>query len=240
MATVTGLTAERMKEMEDATVVDADVVGGNLILTTKGGSTIDAGAVTGPTGPPGPPGVSAIIGEMRMTILTSVPAGWFLMNGQKILNAATLYPTLWAAAPAAWKTGSDLTLPDTSRRHIIGSTNNAPGEVGGNDSITLAVAHLPSHTHADGTLTTSAAGSHSHEPSNGSYNFAIHRTGTADTPSGNAAASTTYGITFTGTTSVAPNHSHTVTGNTAATGSGTPYEHRPKYMTVNMMIFAGP
>lgn len=49
MATVTGLTAERMQEIIDATIVDADVVGTHLILTKEDGSTIDAGVV-GSTG----------------------------------------------------------------------------------------------------------------------------------------------------------------------------------------------
>lgn len=50
MATVTGLTAERMQEIIDATIVDADVVGDNLILTKDDGSTIDAGNVRGDAG----------------------------------------------------------------------------------------------------------------------------------------------------------------------------------------------
>lgn len=49
MATVTGLTAARMQEIIDATIVDADIIGGHLILTKDDGSTYDAGAV-GPAG----------------------------------------------------------------------------------------------------------------------------------------------------------------------------------------------
>lgn len=50
MATITGLTAERMQEIIDATIVDADVIGDNLILTKDDGSTIDAGNVRGNAG----------------------------------------------------------------------------------------------------------------------------------------------------------------------------------------------
>jgi microcystin-dependent protein len=53
MATVTGLTAERMLEIEDASVVGGSVVGTNLILHTHGGDDIDAGSITGPMGPSG-------------------------------------------------------------------------------------------------------------------------------------------------------------------------------------------
>lgn len=55
MATITGLTAARMQEIIDSTIVDADVVGDNLILTKDDGSTIDAGSVRGPAGAPGAP-----------------------------------------------------------------------------------------------------------------------------------------------------------------------------------------
>lgn len=60
MATVTGLTKDRMVEMENATVIDGDVIGDNLMLTTRGGTQINAGNVRGPQGtngtqgPPGP------------------------------------------------------------------------------------------------------------------------------------------------------------------------------------------
>lgn len=51
MATVTGLTAARMAEIEAASVIDGDVVGDNLILTKKDGTQINAGVVKGPPGP---------------------------------------------------------------------------------------------------------------------------------------------------------------------------------------------
>lgn len=57
MATVTGLTAARMQEIEDASVVGGEVdLDGDLILTKHDGSEINAGAVVGPAGPTGPAG----------------------------------------------------------------------------------------------------------------------------------------------------------------------------------------
>lgn len=53
MATVTGFTAERMLEMEDATIISGEVVGDDLILETKDGTPINAGNVRGPIGPSG-------------------------------------------------------------------------------------------------------------------------------------------------------------------------------------------
>jgi hypothetical protein len=54
--TVTVFTAGRMQEIEDTTIVDGDVVGDNLHLTTRAGTVIDAGNVRGPQGIQGPQG----------------------------------------------------------------------------------------------------------------------------------------------------------------------------------------
>jgi hypothetical protein len=54
LATITGLTKDRMITMENATVIDGDVVGDDLILKTRGGSNINAGNVRGPVGAAGP------------------------------------------------------------------------------------------------------------------------------------------------------------------------------------------
>lgn len=66
MTTVTGLTADRMIAIEQASVVDGDVIGNDLILTTKGGTQINAGNVRGPKGDPGPVGTD-------LAVLTAKP-----------------------------------------------------------------------------------------------------------------------------------------------------------------------
>lgn len=62
MATVTGLTAQRMIEMEAQTVIDGSVQGDNLILVTRGGTPIDAGNVRGPKGDTGATGAAGAVG----------------------------------------------------------------------------------------------------------------------------------------------------------------------------------
>lgn len=62
MATVNGLTKERMLAIEAASVVDGDVVGDNLVLTRHDGSTIVAGSVRGPQGNPGTNGINMTAG----------------------------------------------------------------------------------------------------------------------------------------------------------------------------------
>lgn len=60
MATITGYTAERMKEIEDSTVVEGFIDGnGHLILRRRDGVEIDGGPVMGPQGPVGPTGPGA-------------------------------------------------------------------------------------------------------------------------------------------------------------------------------------
>lgn len=56
MAQVTGFTAERMLEIQNATIVDANIVGNDLILTRFDETTINVGPVVGPAGPEGDPG----------------------------------------------------------------------------------------------------------------------------------------------------------------------------------------
>lgn len=65
MATITGLTAERMLEIEGQTVIGGEIVGDHLILHKHDGTTVDTGPFPpGPQGPPGPAG-GMIPGEVR-------------------------------------------------------------------------------------------------------------------------------------------------------------------------------
>lgn len=80
MATVTGYTAERMKQIEDKAVVDGEVQGDNLILFQHDGTNIDAGNVRGPKGDRGPTGE---VSEAELAAVTgpSANAGNDLTNG---------------------------------------------------------------------------------------------------------------------------------------------------------------
>lgn len=53
MATVTGYTAARMKQIEDETVVNAYLDGDDLVFKTREGTTINVGSVRGPKGDDG-------------------------------------------------------------------------------------------------------------------------------------------------------------------------------------------
>lgn len=78
MATVSGLTAARMLEIEAASVVDGEIVGDNLILTKHDATTINAGNVRGPQGPAGPTGPAGPV----PSYVTSLPGS--PSNGDEI------------------------------------------------------------------------------------------------------------------------------------------------------------
>lgn len=109
MATITGLTAERMQEIENASVVDGEIVSGHLILTKFDGTTIDAGPVLGPAGPQGPTGPAGgqIPGEVKLwpgSVLPSVTdyGHWAWANGA--VYAVATYPKAAANISPAWRT----------------------------------------------------------------------------------------------------------------------------------------
>ncbi|MCU1389477.1 MAG: putative transrane protein [Ilumatobacteraceae bacterium] len=85
-------------------------------------------------------------GTIRATINASADTGWLLLN-QTVSNAQTLYPVLWGIAPAAWKSGSSLVLPNVTDRTLLGSGTTALGAVGGANTKTIGANNLPTHTH---------------------------------------------------------------------------------------------
>lgn len=175
MATVTGLTAERMAEIEAQSIVDGEIVGDNLILKRFDDATIDAGSVRGPQGIQGPIGevsqaeldaaIEALETSIESQILAAVPAGvpldyvgtvappgFLLMEGQAVIDADTLYPVLWSRVPAGWKSGTTLNMPDTRGRVSVSRNPSdtdfdTVGEVGGAKTVTLTIGHMPNHGH---------------------------------------------------------------------------------------------
>lgn len=117
MATITGLTKDRMLEIEASSVVDGEVVGGNLILSAHDGTTINAGSVVGPAGPAGPAGpsgISAIPGEVRMwsgSVLPSLATygKWVWADGA-VYSIAT-YPIAAGHIDDVWDTFAGASSP---------------------------------------------------------------------------------------------------------------------------------
>ena len=115
MTTVTSLTADRMLAIEAASVVDGDVIGGNLILTKHDGSQIDAGPVQGPAGPQGP------IGQ-DLQVLNSVPVLDVGLSGQIRAGRqfiAADFTNLGLSAPAGLWNLSDLSDASGNGRNLL-------------------------------------------------------------------------------------------------------------------------
>lgn len=89
-------------------------------------------------------------GEIRATIAATAPAGWLICTGQALASADALYPALWSVAPAAWKSGTTLTLPDLRGRTLFGAGGGVYttlGTAAGANSKTISAANLPPHSH---------------------------------------------------------------------------------------------
>lgn len=87
MATVNGYTAEHTDVVFDATVIDGEVIGDDLVLLTRGGAAINAGNVRGPAGAPGAGGGGF---EQEQTFATASDT-WIMahMQGTKGVNVYT-------------------------------------------------------------------------------------------------------------------------------------------------------
>lgn len=101
-------------------------------------------------------------GTIAATIKSSADTGWLLLNGATVTSASSLYPALWAVAPAAWKSGSSLLLPNMANRHLSGQdTGDTLGASSGSNTRQIASGNLPTHTHTLSAHTHTMA-SHSH------------------------------------------------------------------------------
>jgi hypothetical protein len=125
MATVTGFTAEKMLEIENETVNDGEIVGDNLILTTRDGTPIDAGNVRGPkgdkgdTGSQGAQGVTGPEGPRGQT----GPVGWLVAHSE----APVLANTYSEITLASFVVTPDYKIGDRLRFVQFGSTVTNPG-----------------------------------------------------------------------------------------------------------------
>ena len=121
MATITGLTAERMLEIEGATVIGGEIVNGHLILHKHDGTTVDTGPLpAGPQGPVGPSG-GQIPGEIRMWSGSTLPleANWgvWVWADGAVYDVAT-YPEAASYIAPEWRTFGGASDPGASNFRV--------------------------------------------------------------------------------------------------------------------------
>lgn len=129
--------------------------------------------------------------------LSNPPAGWALCDG----NNGT---------------------PDLTNKFIVGAGNQySTGDTGGQNSVVLSEAQLPSHVHSSGGYSTSTDGAHTH-----TYTPSIQDLGHS---SGNFATNKS-GSTTTTSTSTDGAHSHgSMSNSSGQTGGDGAHENRPEF-----------
>lgn len=85
-------------------------------------------------------------GTIKGYIGTVAPLGYLMLNGATVAGASSAYPSLWAVAPASWKAGVDLNLPNMASTFLAGAVAGAVGGAGGSNSHALTAAELPAST----------------------------------------------------------------------------------------------
>ena len=161
----------------------------------------------------------------------TAPNGWMLCYGQAV--SRTTFAAAFAVIGTKYGAGDGATtfnLPDCRGRvtagrddmggadakrlsDFFGAVARTLGGVLGAASHVLTLAQLPAHTHPAGSLTTTAAGEHTHTSYLGSS-----RDNGDPGPYVGTAPSEPNGSN--GSTSAAGNHVHGVTGSTGSNGSG--------------------
>jgi microcystin-dependent protein len=205
MATVTGLTAARMAEIEGASVISGEIVADHLILTKFDGTTIDAGALpAGPTGPQGPSGVSSIPGEIKAWPGTTLPVQgtygkWVWADGA-VYSSAT-YPIASGHIHPNWKTAygqsdpgaGNFRVPDL-RGLVLAGLDAMPGGTRANRmtravAITIAnktgeethiitVNEMANHAHIMGTAAAGSGNAGATDDGTAGYGYGNKKTGT--------------------------------------------------------------
>jgi len=182
------------------------------------------------------------VGTIAMYGGATAPTGWLLCDG----TSTSGYTALAAIVGA--------TTPDLKGRFAIGD-NSTLTLLGTGGSTTIAEANLPSHKHAVSLTSGTQSANHSHSISitDPGHDHDINRTtsassGAHDNANDYVAAGTNAATTGTSTAVIASattgisasagnqsaDHTHSVSGDTATTGSGTAY-YQP-YVVVNYII----
>lgn len=138
-----------------------------------------------------------------------VPPGGIIMWSGTVANI----PNNWALCDGTNGT------PDLRDRFIVGAGSTyTPGDIGGADSVTLAVDNIPAHSHSGGT---GAAGAHGHTGSTASAGDHGHTMGGAGGHSHSTGSAGSH--SHTGSTNTTGSHTHAVAANTTGAGGALLY-----------------
>jgi len=204
---------------------------------------------TGPQGPPGVPGTGvAFLGQIAPTALATAAAGWLMCDGSACTSTyASLRAALIASGSPYGLSGSDPLLPNLNAGRVpIGKNASHPlGQSGGAESVALAVAEMPSHSHGGATAGSDRSLSHTHSvvgslvnprgggviPNAANQYFGAGGYTAVDGWYVQDASAWGLSAAAAGT----PDHLHAIT----AQGGGGAHNNMPPFVAVNYVIFAG-
>lgn len=251
MTTVTSFTAARMLEIENETIVNAELDGDDLILITREGTEINVGSVrgaTGATGTTGGAGAGFAVGQLGQFPKSTLPSGWLACDGTT--KSIATYPALAAYLGTTYGGNGTTTfgLPGYGGRVLVGfdsgqSEFDSIGEAGGSKVVTLTTTQMPVHTHGS----TLAAPDHTHYMQHYHVNatpgwsIVSNRTGGAGAGiysggiGGAAEASTSYA----NLDNTAGASATALTGAISNAGSGGSHQNLQPYTVVIMAIYSG-
>lgn len=154
MSTVISKTSDMIEALIANMLTGVEVdTSGNIIVTTRSGSQFNAGRVQLPiTMPP-----AVLTGSIQMWPTTTPPSDYLVCNGGTF--SSTTYPALAALLGDTFgtHTGTTYYLPDFRGRSPLGNGTAVPavaggtvhsiGQKGGEETHTLTVPEIPSHSH---------------------------------------------------------------------------------------------
>lgn len=218
MATVTGITAARAKEIADASIVSAKLVGNNLVFETGGGQMVDVGRII-------PPAISAWpVGSIFACVSAT--------NPNALLGGGTWVRWGQGRVPVSVQDGTN--------------SFNTVEKTGGAETHKLTWHEMPQHAH-DATVNNVSQG-HQHTGTtevSGSHTHYYEYPNDAYPGQGNGAVSAYRGNRTAGDTGAAGSHAHTFTTSYADTshnhsivvynaGGGNAFNKMPPFITVYM------
>ena len=184
--------------------------------------------------------VGALAGEIKMFAGTTVPTGWLLCDGG--FYPVATYPDLHAAIGYIYGSGgggTEFRVPTLTNRVPRGAPNAAGvGPVGGADTVTLAVTHLPSHrhniSHDHDAFSTGLGGEHTH-------NGKATSDATATGGTARFRDATTSGTVTPVTNEGGGGHAHTInippiTAESGDMGGGNAFSIMPSHQLINFII----
>lgn len=109
-------------------------------------------------------------GDIKMSGVSTAPAGWLVANGQAV--SRNTYAALFAAIGETYGAGDGamtFNVPDLAGRFPLGADGtHAMGAQGGAETAALTMANIPAHTH---TIAHTHDASHAHTASSGNVNL---------------------------------------------------------------------